>query len=114
MFYGFDVVRMSKCLLGRLLFSNIGKEIPTYVRNDNSTVVYRVDSSNTVTFGARLNGFSKVIEKNWGRNNWPGIGYIPGEDKYSQWVNKIDAECYPKKTHKWKYLPNRYLGAKGD
>ena len=36
-FYGFDMARMLKGLLAELLIGNIGVEIPTYVRNDNST-----------------------------------------------------------------------------
>ena len=57
MFYGFDMARMSKGLLGDLLVGNIGVEIPTYVRNDNRTVAYQVDSVKAVGGGNRLGGF---------------------------------------------------------
>ena len=64
MFYGFDMDRMLKGLLAALLFANIGVAIPTYVRNDNSTVAYQVDSVNTVTNEKRLNGPPKAIDEN--------------------------------------------------
>ena len=38
-----------KGLLAEILLGDPGAEIPTYVRNDNSTSVYQVDSANTVT-----------------------------------------------------------------
>ena len=63
-FYGSDMARMLKCLLAELLFGNIGG-IPTYARYDNSTVLYQVDSSNTVTGEKRLNGSPEVIGGNW-------------------------------------------------
>ena len=48
-FYGFDMARMLRVLLAELLFGNVEVDIPRYVRNDNSTVAFQVDSSNTVT-----------------------------------------------------------------
>ena len=48
-FYGFDMARMSKCVLSELLFGNIGEAIPTFSRNDNSAVLRQVESVNTVT-----------------------------------------------------------------
>ena len=49
LFYGFDMARMLKGLLAELMFRNMGVEIPTYVRNDNSDSLYKVDPSNTAT-----------------------------------------------------------------
>ena len=48
-FYGRDMARMLEGLSEELMFGNIGAEIPTYVRNDNSDSVYQVDSVNTAT-----------------------------------------------------------------
>ena len=48
LFYGFDMARMSKGLLSGLAFGNMGVEIPTYVRNDNSDALYQAGSVNTV------------------------------------------------------------------
>ena len=48
-FYGSDMARMLKGLLSGLAFVDIGVDIPTYVRNDNTDAAYRVDSVNTVT-----------------------------------------------------------------
>ena len=87
MFYGFDMDRMLKGLLADLLFGNIGLEIPTYVRNDNSTAAYQVDSANTVTNAKHLNGLpesnrgirEKQLAECW-LYSW-GFGYI-------RWTNK--------------------------
>ena len=38
-----------KGLLAELMFGNMGSEIPTYVRSDNSDSSYQVDSVNTST-----------------------------------------------------------------
>ena len=57
LFYGCDVVRTSHGLLEEPTFGNMGAEIPTYVRSDNSDASYRVDSVNTATTERRLNGF---------------------------------------------------------
>ena len=65
-------------MLDELLFANIGVEIPTYVRNDNSTAVYQVDSPNTVTNGERLNGFCESNREELERTKWLSVGYIPG------------------------------------
>ena len=48
-FYGFDMARMLKCLMADLLIGNIGVRIPTFARNNNSTVLYQAGSVNTVT-----------------------------------------------------------------
>ena len=78
MFYGFDMARMLKGLLAELLFWDIGAGIPTYVRNDNSTAVYQVDSANAVTNEKRLNSFLESNRGELERDNWLSIGYIPG------------------------------------
>ena len=77
-FYGFDMKRMSKCLLSELTFGVSGAEIPTYVRNDNSDAVYQVDPVNTVTNEKRLNGFLASNREELEQNNWLGVGYILG------------------------------------
>ena len=43
------MVRVLKGLLAELMYGNMGAEIPTYVRSDNSDAAYRVDSANTET-----------------------------------------------------------------
>ena len=43
--------------ISRIIIYDIGVSIPTYVRNDNSTVAYQVDSDSTVTNAKRLYGF---------------------------------------------------------
>ena len=48
-FYGFDMARVLKGLLAELLFGNIGVEIPTYVRNDNRTIIYQVETTKSVS-----------------------------------------------------------------
>ena len=65
MFYGFDMARMLTGILGELSFANVGVEIPTYMRNDNSGAVYQVDSVNTVDNEKRTNG---LLESNRGGN----------------------------------------------
>ena len=69
---------MSKDLIAELLFGNIGVAIPTYVRNDNSTVAYQIDAVNAVTNEKRLNGFIESNSERLERNNWLIVGYIPG------------------------------------
>ena len=62
--YGFDMAMLSKGLLEDLMFRNMGVEIPTYVRNDNSDAAYQVDSVNTVANVKRLDVFlERVIER---------------------------------------------------
>ena len=56
-FYGCDMAMMLKGLLSDLLFGNIGVEIPTYVRNDNCTLLYHVESAKSVSSGKRPNVF---------------------------------------------------------
>ena len=78
--------------VGRIIIWGYRVAIPTYVGNDNSTVAYQVDSSNTVTKGTRLNGF---LESNRGelereRTDWMSGGYIHGGFKYIRWANKSD------------------------
>ena len=46
--------------LSALLPGNVGVEIPTYVRNDNSDAVYQVDSVNTATNEKRPDGFLEI------------------------------------------------------
>ena len=61
------------------MFKNMGLEIPTYVRSDNSDAVHRVDSVSAVTNAKRSDGF---LESNMGelvRNDWLSVGYIPGD-----------------------------------
>ena len=41
--------RMLKGIMAELIFGNIGVGIPTFARNDNSAVLYKVHSVNTVT-----------------------------------------------------------------
>ena len=88
MFYGFDMARMLKGLSADLLFGNIGVAIPTYVRNDNSTAAYHVDSPNTVTDEKRLNGLLESNREELERNNWMSVGYIHGGFGYIRWTNK--------------------------
>ena len=63
LFYGADMARMLKGLLAELIFGNVGSEMPTYARCDNSGASYQVDSANTVTSGKRLNG---LLDRNRG------------------------------------------------
>ena len=72
------MARMLKGLLDELLFWNIWVSIPTYVCDDNSTLVYQVDSANTVTNEKRLNGFLGSNREELERNNWLIVGYIHG------------------------------------
>ena len=64
--------------ISRIIIWDIGVAIPTYVRNDNSTVAYQVDSVSTVTNGKRLNGLVESNREELERNNWMSIGYIHG------------------------------------
>ena len=59
------------------------------MRNDNSNVVYQVESSDTVTNGGGLNGF---LESTRGleRHGWMSVGYIPGNLNTSDWPTKSD------------------------
>ena len=77
-FYGSEMARILKGILSELLFGDIGAGIPTYVRSDNSTVVYQVDSANIATDGKRLNGFLESNRDELEQNNWMIIGYVPG------------------------------------
>ena len=78
MFYGFDKASVMKGILAELVFANTWGGIPTYVRSDKSTVVYRVESPNTAANGKRLNGFLESNREELDRNNWLSIGYIDG------------------------------------
>ena len=86
--YGFDMARMLKVLLAGLMFGNVGVEIPTYVRNDNSDAVYRADSVNTATNEKRLNGFLESNREALEKNDWLSVGYIPGDANTSDGVTK--------------------------
>ena len=55
LFYGRDVARASECHVAEFIFGNMGIEIPTYVRNDNSDASYHADCVNTETNEKRLN-----------------------------------------------------------
>ena len=71
--------RMLNGVLSELLFGNVGVEIPTYLRSDNSTVLYQVDSVNIITNGWRLNGFLERNREELEQSNWLGICYIQGD-----------------------------------
>ena len=77
--YGFDMASMLKCLLSELTLGNIGAEIPTYVRNDNSGALYLVDTRNTAISGKRPNGILESNREAIYRNNWLILGYITGD-----------------------------------
>ena len=51
------MTRISKGLLAEPLLGNTGVGIPTYARDNNSTLAYQVDSANTVTNAKRFNEF---------------------------------------------------------
>ena len=86
-FYGFDMARMLEDLMAELLFGNIGVGIPTFARNDNSTVVYQVGSVNAVTNEKRLNNFLERNREELEKNNWLSMGYITGGNKRSRRTN---------------------------
>ena len=86
--FGFDVARMLKGLLSEILFGNKGVKIPTYVRNDNSTAVYQVDSANTVTNAKRLNNFLESNREELENTDWLSSGYIPGAANTSDGLTK--------------------------
>ena len=54
------MARMLNGLLSELSLGDVGVEIPTYVRNDNSDAVYQVDSVNTATNEKRPDGFLEI------------------------------------------------------
>ena len=87
-FYGFDMARMLKFLLDELTSGNIGAEIPTYVRNDNSDAAYRVDSANTVTNEKRLTGVLESNREELEQNNWLIVWYIHGDINTSDGLTK--------------------------
>ena len=72
------MARMLKGLSSELLRGNLGVEIPTYVRNDNSTAAYQVDSADTVTNGKRLNGFldSNRVELEREMTGWALVIFV--------------------------------------
>ena len=82
LFYGFDMATMSNGHLAELIFGNMGPEIPTYVRNDNSDAAYRADTANILNNEKRLNVF---LEINGGleQNGRLGVGRIPGNTNNS-------------------------------
>ena len=75
-------------LLAELTFGNIGVEIPTYVRNDNSDALHHADSVNTATNEKRLNGFLESNREALEKNDWLSVGYIPGDANTSDGVTK--------------------------
>ena len=72
------MVRALNGLLSELFFGNLRLEIPTYVHNDNSSVVYQVNAENIVANAKRVNGFLASNREELDRNNWPITRYIPG------------------------------------
>ena len=82
------MARMLKGMLEELSFGNIGVEIPTYVRNDNSTVACQVDSFNTVSIEIRLDGFLGINRVELEKNNCLTFGYIPGDMNASEGLTK--------------------------
>ena len=79
------MARLLKGLLAGLTLRNIGVEITTYVRNDNSEAAHQSDSVNTATSEKRRNGFVGSNMGVWG-NDWMGVGYIWGGE-YIGWAN---------------------------
>ena len=77
------MVRVLKGLLAELMYGNMGAEIPTYVRSDNSDAVYRVDSVNAATSAKRLNGFLQSSREELEQNNLLGDRYIRGDTNTS-------------------------------
>ena len=77
-FYGPTWPGCRKAYLPNYCLGILGVEIPTYVRNSNSTVVNRIDSAKTVTNEKRLNGFLESKRDEIEQNDRSGIGYIPG------------------------------------
>ena len=58
------MARMLKGLLGELTFGDVGVEIPTCVRSDNSDALYQVESAHTVTNEKHPNGFLEINRGN--------------------------------------------------
>ena len=88
LFYGPDMAGMSKVLLAELTSVNMGVEIPTYVRNDNSVAAYRADSVNTVKGEKRPNGLLESNRDELGKNGLLIVGYIHGDMNTSGGLTK--------------------------
>ena len=58
------------------------------MRNDNSAVVYQVDSANAVTDEKRLSNFSGSNRGELENTDWLSIGYIPGRINTSDGLTK--------------------------
>ena len=86
--------RTSIGLLAELKFGNMGAEMPTYYRNDNSDAVCQADSVNTSPGGKRLNGFLESNREALEQNEWLIVGYIPGginaTDGWAKIISSVD------------------------
>ena len=76
-FYGFDMARMLKGLLGELLFGNIGVVISTYVRNDNFKIPQQVEYIKSVSGEKRLKCFFESNREELPNNPRLNLGYTP-------------------------------------
>ena len=103
---------MLKGLIAGILFGNLWVEIPTYVRNDNSEVVYQAHSINTVTNAKRLNNF---LESNRGFENTErlSIGYIPGGMNTTDGLTKSATGVKLRRLINGNIFPNSNRNAKG-
>ena len=108
LFYGFDMFRALEGLLSELFLGNLRLEIPTYVRNDNSTVSYQVNASNIVANAKRVNGFLASNREELDRNNWPIMRYIPGGLGTSDGLTKSKPIAILRSLFKWGYSACRY------
>ena len=99
---------MLKGLVAELLFGNIGVEIPTYVRSDNSTVAYQVDPANAVTSEKRLAGFLESNRGGLERANCLSVGYIHGDVNTSDGLTDATDSANARSLFKRKLFPNLY------
>ena len=67
-----------KGMLSELTFGDVGVEIHTYVRNDNSDALRQVDSVNVATSGKRSNGFLESNREEIEQKDWSIVGNIHG------------------------------------
>ena len=74
--------------MAELLHGKLGVRIPTYVRNDNSTVVCQSGSVNTVADAKRLNNFLGSIRDGLGNTERLSTGYITGGMSTSDGLTK--------------------------
>ena len=70
------------------MFGNMGAEIPTYARSDNSDALYQVDAVNTMTNEKRVTGFLESNGEEVDRNSRLGVRYIPGDINTSDGITK--------------------------